>query len=98
MQEQWFADRLTLARLLTQHPDWRLQDFATATRRSVAWVKKWKHMIKHPRELRTARFSGVFYHGSVCSKRVRSIYRSVIIIGIARRPRGRTSGSRPLNT
>jgi hypothetical protein len=45
MQKQWFADRLTLARLLTQHPDWRVQDFATATRRSVAWVKKWKQRL-----------------------------------------------------
>lgn len=40
--QAWITDRLTLLRLLQQHPTWSLRQLATATGRSVAWVKKWK--------------------------------------------------------
>lgn len=41
MQESWFADRLTLYQLRHVHPDWTIVQYAAATQRSRAWVKKW---------------------------------------------------------
>lgn len=41
MEEQYYADRACLRRLLTNHPHWTKRQYAEATGRSLSWVKKW---------------------------------------------------------
>ena len=41
MEEQYYADRASLRRLLTDHPYWTKRQYAEATGRSLRWVKKW---------------------------------------------------------
>ena len=41
MEDYWLADRTLLRSLLHLHPSWTLRDYAAATHRSLAWVKKW---------------------------------------------------------
>jgi hypothetical protein len=41
----WLADRTQLRNLLRTQPSWSNQDFATALRRSVSWVKKWRRRV-----------------------------------------------------
>jgi hypothetical protein len=43
--DHWLADRTLLRSLLRLHPTWRLQDYADATHRSLAWVKKWRKRL-----------------------------------------------------
>jgi hypothetical protein len=42
MEAHYIADRSLLLALWLQHPDWTNPTLALATRRSLAWVKKWK--------------------------------------------------------
>lgn len=42
MEDCWLADRTLLRSLLHLQPTWTLQDYAAATHRSLAWVKKWR--------------------------------------------------------
>ena len=48
MTTHWFADRMTRYQLLHTHPDWSNRQFAAATQRSRAWVKKWKARLGSP--------------------------------------------------
>ncbi|KPL80017.1 integrase core domain-containing protein [Herpetosiphon geysericola] len=48
MMTRWFADRMTFYQLLHDHPDWSNRQFAAATQRSNAWVKKWKARLGSP--------------------------------------------------
>jgi len=48
MTTRWFADRMTRYQLLHTHPDWSNRQFAAATQRSRAWVKKWKARLGSP--------------------------------------------------
>ncbi len=41
MDVRSFADRLLLRRCHEHHPEWTLDEYATATRRSRSWVKTW---------------------------------------------------------
>src|ERR1041385_3520679 len=45
-REEWMRDRARLRNLLTQHPDWRQQDYAQAVGRSISWVKKWRKRLR----------------------------------------------------
>jgi hypothetical protein len=42
----WLADRTQLRTLLRTQPAWTNRDFATALRRSLSWVKKWRARIQ----------------------------------------------------
>jgi transposase InsO family protein len=46
MNAQWLLDRSCLRSLLTLHPDWSIQDFADALRRSCSWVKTWRKRLR----------------------------------------------------
>lgn len=46
--QQWTTDRLTLWRLLQRQPAWSNRQLATATNRSIAWVKRWKQRWRTP--------------------------------------------------
>ena len=46
MEEEYFADRTTLRRLLNQHPHWTTQQYMAATGRSRSWVKKWRQRLR----------------------------------------------------
>jgi hypothetical protein len=46
MEERFCADRAHLRQLLHQHPRWTNRQFAEATNRSIAWVKKWKRRLR----------------------------------------------------
>jgi hypothetical protein len=46
MEEEYFADRTTLRRLLTQRPDWTTKQYMAATGRSRSWVKKWRQRLR----------------------------------------------------
>jgi hypothetical protein len=45
MEDQWIADRACLRRLLSDHPDWRLADFAQVINHSISWVRKWRTIL-----------------------------------------------------
>jgi hypothetical protein len=46
MEEEYFADRTTLRRLLKQRPDWTTKQYMAATGRSRSWVKKWRQRLR----------------------------------------------------
>jgi hypothetical protein len=46
MEDHWLADRTHLRTLLQLQPTWTLQDYADATQRSLAWVKKWRSRLR----------------------------------------------------
>jgi transposase InsO family protein len=46
MEDCWLADRTLLRSLLLLHPTWTLHDYAAATHRSLAWVKKWRKRFR----------------------------------------------------
>ncbi len=46
MEDCWLADRTLLRSLLHIQPTWTLQDYAAATHRSLAWVKKWRKRFR----------------------------------------------------
>ena len=46
MEDQWIADRACLRRLLFDHPDWRLADFAQVINHSISWVCKWRTITR----------------------------------------------------
>lgn len=46
MEDCWLADRTLLRSLLHIHPTWTLLDYAAATHRSLAWVKKWRQRLR----------------------------------------------------
>lgn len=45
MEEQFYADRIRLQRLLRDYPGWTNRQYAEATQRSISWVKKWKRRL-----------------------------------------------------
>jgi hypothetical protein len=49
MEEQWLVDRAHLSQLMNEHSDWKHHQYATATQRSIAWVKKWRRRIEQAR-------------------------------------------------
>src|SRR5258708_35474403 len=46
MDAQYVADRTQLRHLLAEHPTWKNVQFAQATSRSLAWVKKWRKRLR----------------------------------------------------
>jgi transposase InsO family protein len=46
MEDCWLSDRTLLRSLLHHQPTWTLQDYAAATDRSLAWVKKWRKRLR----------------------------------------------------
>jgi hypothetical protein len=46
MEDSWLADRTLLRSLLHFQPSWTLHDYAAATHRSLAWVKKWRKRLR----------------------------------------------------
>jgi hypothetical protein len=46
MEEEYFADRALLRRLMQTHPDWTQQEYAAQTGRSLSWVKKWRQRLR----------------------------------------------------
>ena len=46
MEERFYADRVRLRQLLHQHLHWTNRQFAEATNRSIAWIKKWKKRFR----------------------------------------------------
>ncbi len=46
MEDCWLADRTLLRSLVQLQPTWTLHDYAAATHRSLAWVKKWRKRFR----------------------------------------------------
>jgi len=46
MEDCWLADRTLLRSLFHLQPTWTLHDYAAATHRSLAWVKKWRKRFR----------------------------------------------------
>ena len=42
MEEEWYADRANLRRLMRQHPDWSSARLARALGRALSWIKQWR--------------------------------------------------------
>ncbi|CAA9368211.1 MAG: Mobile element protein [uncultured Chloroflexia bacterium] len=46
MEDCWLADRTLLRSLVQLQPAWTTRDYAAATHRSLAWVKKWRKRLR----------------------------------------------------
>lgn len=46
MEDCWLADRTLLRSLVQLQPTWTARDYAAATHRSLAWVKKWRNRLR----------------------------------------------------
>jgi hypothetical protein len=46
MEEQYYADRTSLRKLMNEHPTWTKRQLAEAVGRSESWVKKWIKRIQ----------------------------------------------------
>jgi hypothetical protein len=47
MEAEWIADRATLRRLVSHHPEWTQAELASAVGRSRGWVVKWLPRLNH---------------------------------------------------
>jgi hypothetical protein len=44
-ESQWIYDRMTLHRLMEEHPNWSVEQYACALNRTTKWVRKWRSRL-----------------------------------------------------